>query len=104
MLLVILPASLGQYAVRPLPPKTCSPLVEAGHTARVIAFLHGEGAGLVLVESPGRPSSTNGCAVGTCAATGCRTFALDRQAARPASTADLGAILVASTPGGDIPP
>jgi hypothetical protein len=51
MLLVILPASLGQYAVRPLPPKTCSPLVEAGHTARVIAFLHGEGAGLVLVES-----------------------------------------------------
>src|SRR5215217_3350299 len=54
---------------------------------------------------PGRPSSTNGCAVGTCAAAGCRTFALDRQAARPASTADLGAILVASTPGGDgLPP
>jgi hypothetical protein len=49
---------------------------------------------------PGRPSRTNGCAVGTCAVAGCRTFALDRRASRPASTTGLPASLVASKPGG----
>jgi hypothetical protein len=48
---------------------------------------------------PGRPSKANGCAVGTCATAGCRTFALDRRASRPASTTSLPAIMVASTPG-----
>ena len=38
-----------------------------------------------------------------CAVAGCWTFALDRRASRPASTTSLPAILVASTPGGDIP-
>src|SRR6266511_1551726 len=32
---------------------------------------------------PGRPSSTNGLTASTCAVTGCRTFALDRQASPP---------------------
>ncbi len=52
MLFVELAAGLGQYAVRPLSPQTGGPLVEAGHTTRVIPFLHRKGAGLFLVESP----------------------------------------------------
>jgi hypothetical protein len=51
MLLVELATGLSEYAVRPLPPKTCSPLVKASHAAWVITFLHWEGAGLVLMES-----------------------------------------------------
>ena len=53
---------------------------------------------------PGRPSRANGRAVGSCAAAGCRTFSLDRRAARPAGTTGLPAILVASTPGEEAPP
>jgi hypothetical protein len=48
---------------------------------------------------PGRRSRANGLAVGACAVAGCRTFALDRRAARPASTTAPRASRVASMPG-----
>jgi hypothetical protein len=54
-------------------------------------------------EVPGRPSSTNDCAVRACAAAECRTFALDGRASRRDGTTSLPASLVASKPGGDIP-
>ena len=53
---------------------------------------------------PGSPSRTNGCTVRTCAAAGCRTFALDGRASRPAGTTSLPASLVASMPGGGVSP
>src|SRR5829696_9012867 len=53
---------------------------------------------------PGRPSRTNGCAVGSCAAAGCRTFALDGRASRPVGPTSLPASLVASMPGGGASP
>jgi hypothetical protein len=49
---------------------------------------------------PGRPSSANGCTVGTCAAAGSRTFALDRRASRPSCTTPPRGEPAAAKPGG----
>jgi hypothetical protein len=87
-------ARAGPAGLRSLPAKQHAP------KARPSPATHRGRRGVV----PGRPSSTNGCAVGTCAAAGCRTFALDGQASRPAGTTTLPASLVASKPGGEVSP
>jgi hypothetical protein len=64
---------LGPAGLRSLPAKQHAPKVRPTTHHREWP------AGVV----PGRPSSTNGLPAWTCAAAGCRTFALDRRASLP---------------------
>jgi hypothetical protein len=86
--------SVGWAGLRSLPAKQHAP------KARPLTATDRGRRGVV----PGRPSSTNGYAAWSCAAAGCRTFALDGRASRPADTTSLPASLAASMPGGASPP